>query len=63
MLIKCEWKTCINYKKGICKAAVIELESFDYEEEHEELEGLKCGSYKYDYFWMCDNGRQVNVRG
>jgi hypothetical protein len=52
MLIKCSWKTCVNYKDGVCKAKAIELKSFDYEEDNEELEGLKCSAYKYDSFWM-----------
>lgn len=52
MLIKCSWKTCVNYKDGVCKAKAIELKSFDYEEDNEELEGLKCSAYKYDFFWM-----------
>lgn len=60
MLIKCNWKTCRYYKDKMCKANVIELKSFDYEEENEELEGLKCSTYKYDYFWMCENGREVD---
>jgi hypothetical protein len=51
--IKCDWKTCINCKDGKCQAESIELKSFDYEEEKEELEGLKCTSYRYDSVWMC----------
>ncbi|OOM75123.1 hypothetical protein CLPUN_35600 [Clostridium puniceum] len=62
MLVKCEWKACRNYKDGICRAEVIELKSFDYEEDNEELEGLKCSSYKYDSFWMCENGREVDSK-
>lgn len=50
--VKCEWKTCVNYENGLCNAENIELKSFDYEEEKEELEGLKCSSYKYDNDWM-----------
>ncbi len=61
-LVKCHWKTCINYKNGVCKAPEIELETFDYEEDNEELEGLKCSSYKYDSFWMCDKGREVDAK-
>ena len=60
LLIKCNWKTCKYYKDEMCKSNVIELKSFDYEEENEELEGLKCSTYKYDYFWMCENGREVD---
>ena len=60
MLIKCNWKTCKHYKNTMCKADAVELKSFDYEEDNEELEGLKCSSYKYDYFWMCENGREVD---
>lgn len=62
MIVKCHWKTCVNYKSGICKAADIELETFDYEEENEELEGLRCSSYKYDSFWMCNEGREVDAK-
>ena len=60
MLVKCKWKTCKYYKDEICKADVIELNSFDYEEDNEELEGLKCSNYKYDCFWMCEYGREVD---
>ncbi|WP_238860919.1 DUF1540 domain-containing protein [Clostridium sp. YIM B02569] len=62
MLVRCQWKTCINYKDGMCKAPAIELKSFDYEEDNEELEGLKCDSYKYDSFWMCEKGREVDSK-
>lgn len=62
MLIKCNWKTCINNKNEICKAETIELKSFDYEDDNEELEGLQCKSYKYDSFWMCPKGREVDAR-
>lgn len=62
-LIKCDWKTCVNNKDCMCRSEAIELNSFDYEtEENEELEGLKCSSYKYDEFWMCDNGREVDAK-
>lgn len=62
MLVKCNWKTCRSYKDGMCKAEAIELESFDYEEENEELEGLKCSSYCYDPFWMEPRGREVDSK-
>lgn len=62
LLIKCNWRTCKNYKDGVCRADSIELKSFDYEEDNEELEGLKCATYEYDSFWMCDKGREVDVR-
>ena len=61
MLVKCNWKTCKHYKDGMCKAKAIELKSFDYEEENEELEGLKCSSYEYDSFWNCERGGEVDV--
>ncbi len=50
LLIKCNWRTCKNYKDGVCRADSIELKSFDYEEDNEELEGLKCATYEYDSF-------------
>lgn len=61
LLVKCNWKTCKYYKDEMCKADAIELKSFDYEEENEELEGLKCSTYKYDSFWMCEKGREVDA--
>lgn len=62
MLVKCKWKTCKYYKDEMCKAEAIELSTFDYEENNEELEGLKCSAYKYDSFWMCENGREVDSK-
>lgn len=59
--MKCNWKTCKYYKDRMCKAETIELKSFDYEENNEELEALKCSRYKYDPFWMCDKGREVDT--
>ena len=53
MLINCNWKTCRYCKETICESESIELKSFDYEEENEELEGLKCNTYKYNPFWLC----------
>lgn len=46
----------------MCKADIVELKSFDYEEDNEELEGLKCRTYEYDSFWMCENGREVDAK-
>lgn len=53
MLVKCNWKTCIDYKNGFCGAPAIELKSFDYEDdEGVGQEGLLCSGYKYDTDWM-----------
>lgn len=60
--VKCQWKTCINFKGGECYADSIELKTFDYEEEKEEREGLNCGSYKYDSIWMIPKGREVDLK-
>lgn len=62
MLLKCDWKICKHYKDEMCKADMVELKSFDYEEDNEELEGLKCRTYEYDPFWMCENGREVDAK-
>lgn len=59
MLVKCNWKTCQYYKNGMCRAGEVKLKSFDYEENNEELEGLKCSTYKYDPLWMNEKGREV----
>lgn len=62
MSVKCQWKTCVNYKDGMCKAPAVELKSFDYEEEDEEKEGLKCETYEYDPVWMEPVGRKVDSK-
>lgn len=62
MLVKCNWKICKHNKDEMCKADAIELKSFDYEEDNEELEGLNCSSYEYDPFWDCERGREVDAR-
>lgn len=60
MIVKCNWKTCINCKKGICNRAAINLISFDYEENNEEeCQGLMCNEYKYNPLWM-DKGYSVD---
>ena len=37
MLVKCNWKTCKSNKNEMCKADAIELKSFDYEEDDDDI--------------------------
>lgn len=54
MVVKCEAKTCEHYCKGKCTAEEIEITNFTWwsEEEHEELDEMKCDTYKYFINWM-----------
>ncbi|MFT8350115.1 DUF1540 domain-containing protein [Clostridium saccharoperbutylacetonicum] len=54
MLVKCGAKTCVNYNDGMCKAKAIEIKNFTWysEEEKEELDEMRCDTYKYYVNWM-----------
>lgn len=54
MLVKCGVKTCANYGEGICQAEAIEIKNFTWysETEKEELDEMRCDTYKYYVNWM-----------
>lgn len=52
MLVKCNWITCKSNNRGMCMKEAISLESFDYDEDEEEKEGLKCSDYQYHTDWV-----------
>lgn len=53
--VKCDSKTCKNYKEGYCQAETIEIKNFEYwVEEKKEFEDIeRCGSYEKDEMWLC----------
>jgi hypothetical protein len=54
LLVKCEAKTCINYREGMCQAEALEIKNFTWysEEKKEEEDEMICNSYEYFINWM-----------
>jgi hypothetical protein len=52
--VKCDSKTCINYKNGECSLEEIEIKNFTWydEAEKEEKDKPACANYDYDDNWM-----------